>query len=95
MTIKRIDPMSCAKISGALNVILGLIIGSFVALASLAGVGRSASGIGGGFGMLFGVASIIILPIVYGVIGFVGSLIAAAIYNALARAVGGVVIETE
>ena len=96
MTIKRIDPMSCAKISGLLYAILGFIAGCFFALISLSGFGKGAPGVGGGgFGMMFGVGAIIILPIVYGLLGFLGSLIGAAIYNGLAKAVGGIVIQTE
>jgi len=34
-------------------------------------------------GALFGVAAIILLPVGYGVLGFVTSLIGAAIYNAV------------
>ena len=97
MTIKRIDPVSCAKISGALYAIIGLIVGVFVALFSLVGAGGGRAGMpmGGGFGTMLGVAAVLVLPIVYGAIGFVGTLIAAAIYNELAKAVGGIVIETE
>lgn len=95
MTIKRIDPMSCAKISGLLYAILGFIAGCFFALISLAGFGKGAPGAGGGFGMMFGVGAIIILPVVYGILGFVGSLVGAAIYNGLANAVGGIIIQTE
>ena len=98
MMIKRIDPVSCAKISGALYAIMGLIIGAFFALFSLFGAGWGRPGIpigGGAFGMMFGVGAVIVLPIVYGVIGFIATLIAAAVYNVLAKAVGGIVIETE
>lgn len=96
MTIKRIDPMSFAKISGALYAIMGLLIGAFLALMSMAGPGL-AGGMpkGGLFGMMFGVGAIIILPICYGLVGFIGTLIAAAIYNGLAKLVGGVVLFTE
>jgi hypothetical protein len=97
MTIKRIDPMSFAKISGALYVILGFIIGVFFALVSMLGPGFPRTGIpfGGLFGMIFGVGAIVIFPIFYGLIGFVGTLCMAAIYNGLAKVVGGVVLFTE
>jgi len=96
MTITRIDPMSFARISAALYAIMGFIIGAFFALVSMLGPGFPRTGLplGGLFGIMFGVGSIIILPIVYGLIGFVGTLCAAAIYNGLAKAVGGVVLFT-
>jgi hypothetical protein len=97
MTIKRIDPMSFAKISGALYAIMGFIIGLCIALVSMVGPGLAGSGMpkGGLFGMMFGIGSIIVLPIVYGLIGFIATLIAASIYNGLAKVVGGVVLFTE
>jgi hypothetical protein len=89
--------MSAAKISAALYAIMGFIIGAFFALVSMLGPGFPGTGMpfGGLFGMMFGVGAIIILPIVYGLIGFIGTLCATAIYNGLARLVGGVVIVTE
>ena len=48
---------------------------------------------GHAFGALFGVGAIIFFPVLYGVLGFIGSLIVAAIYNVLASAVGGVEVE--
>jgi hypothetical protein len=48
---------------------------------------------GKAFGAMFGVGAIIFFPILYGVLGFIGSLIGAGIYNLLAAMVGGVEIE--
>jgi hypothetical protein len=97
MTIKRIDPMSFARISGVLYAIMGFIMGVFFTLVSMLGPGFARTGMpmGGRFGMMLGAGSIVVLPIVYGLIGFVGTLCAAAIYNALAKAMGGVVLFTE
>ena len=97
MTIKRVDPMSFARISAALYAIMGFLMGLIFALISMAGPGFARSGMpmGGLFGMMFGVGAIIILPICYGLIGFIGTLIAASIYNGLAKLVGGVVLFTE
>ena len=87
MIIKRIDPVSYAKFGGALCAIVGLLIGLVVAL-----VGSSLGGtmIGG-----FGMAAVIIAPILYGIFGFVASLITALIYNLVAGWVGGVRIDVE
>ena len=93
MIIKRIDPMSCAKITGVLYAILGLIGGAFVSLFAMVGATFSPSS--SGMGVLFGVGAIIVFPIFYGVIGFLSSLIGAWLYNVLAGMVGGVRIEVE
>jgi len=85
MTLKRIGVLSCGKVLGALYALLGLIIGGIYALFALlfAVIGGSTaqeSGdalAGGAFGVLFGVGSIILFPIIYGLLGFVGGLISA------------------
>jgi hypothetical protein len=93
MIVKRIAPLSLAKISGVLYAIIGLIIGCGCAMISMVGGALSREMPGKAFGAVFGVGAIIFFPILYGVLGFVGSLIGAAIYNLLASAVGGVEVE--
>jgi len=96
MCLRRIGAMSLAKMLGALYALLGLIIGALISLVSIVGSAlfRSASGDSSAlFGVLFGAGAIIILPIVYGCIGFIGGLIVAGLYNLLAGAVGGIEIE--
>jgi hypothetical protein len=97
MVISRVAPLSVAKIAGVIYAILGLVFGAIVSLVSLAGLFAQ-----GNFGdqpqflaALFGVGSIIVLPIFYGCMGFVMSLIGAALYNLVAGVVGGVAIETQ
>ena len=95
MTITRVGPLSVAKIAGLLGVVIGLIFGGFVSLFSLAG---AAIGAGGGedgamLGAFFGVGAIILLPIFYGCMAFVMTLIQAALFNVAAKVVGGVEIE--
>ena len=94
MTIQRVHPVSFAKISACVYAMLGLIIGAIIALMSLAGKSSSPMPMPGMFGPMFGVAAIVIFPILYGCIGFVGALIGAALYNGAAKMVGGAVIDT-
>ena len=94
MTLKRIGPMSCAKISGALYVVFGLIIGAVISLIAVIGTGADAAQ-DSPFAMLFGVAAVFILPVVYGVMGFLSALVGAGIYNLLAGVVGGVEMHLE
>lgn len=96
MIINRVGPMSCAKIAGVLYAIMGVIIGGVVSLAAIAGAFANQSGDASPpMMMMFGAGAIFVLPIFYGCIGFVGSLITAWLYNALAGAVGGIELEVQ
>ena len=95
-SLSRIGVLSLAKMMAVAYAFLGLFIGGVLSLFSLMGVamggatGRDGSGM---VAMLFGVGAVIIGPIVYGCIGFVGGLITASLYNLVAKVVGGVEIE--
>ncbi len=95
MIIKRIGPLSCAKIVGLLYAFLGFLAGGLLSLFSLAGFvgGHTSHSAAGPFAALFGVAGIILFPLIYGALGFVIALISAAIYNVLAGIMGGIQLE--
>ncbi len=93
MVINRVGPLSCAKIAGLLYLVIGLIVGAFVSLFALAGSMASEQAGARGLGALFGVGAIVFIPLFYGCIGFIGSLIAAWIYNVAAGIVGGVELD--
>jgi hypothetical protein len=95
--VRRVGVLSLAKISGALYGLIGLILGAIFSLASIMASALMQSATNGNsraaFGVLFGAGAIILLPILYGVIGFVSGLITGVLYNALAGVVGGVELE--
>ena len=98
MVIKRVGALSIAKIAAVLYAGIGLLLGLVFTLIGMAGfAGRlgADSGAPSFLGMLFGVGAIVILPICYGLIGFVFTLIGAALFNAAARITGGVEIEVQ
>ena len=95
MVIRRIGPMSCARISGTLYAVTGLILGAIFSLVSMAGGFSAESSEEAGFAAVFGVAAIMILPLLYGGLGFVGTLIAAWLYNILAGVVGGIELDLQ
>lgn len=99
MVIRKVGVGSAGKIFGTLYFAIGLIIGAIFALFSLLGAGMGAAfsegGDAGMLGALFGVGAIIILPICYGVIGFIGGIIMALVYNIVAGMVGGLQIEVD
>jgi len=89
MVINRIGPLSSAKVVGLLYTIVGLAMGAFLTLvAAIGGFGHRSPA-----GPFFGIAAVVFLPVTYGVMGFVMTLIMAALYNALAKLVGGVEID--
>ena len=92
MIIKRVEPTSVAKVVGVVDAAFGLIIGVIVALLSMLG----GSAMGGGFlGPSVGIGAIVIFPILYGLVGFIGAFIGAVIYNWAAGRVGGVQLDVE
>ncbi len=98
MVLKRIGVFSCGKVLAALYAGMGLIIGAIFTLFSVLGsaIGFAASGEGEAlFGMLFGMGAIVILPLFYGVCGFLGGLLMSWIYNLVAGLVGGLELELE
>jgi hypothetical protein len=96
MVVKRVAPLSVAKVSLFIYACIGFIVGAFVALIGLMGVALGDRGSLGPFmGMALGVGAVIALPIFYGVLGFLGGLIGAAVYNVAAGIVGGVEIDLQ
>ncbi|MEZ5319597.1 MAG: hypothetical protein R2752_19510 [Vicinamibacterales bacterium] len=99
MVIKRVSPISAAKVAAVLYALMGLIIGGlFSLIAMFGGFAAGMSGDEGAaaapfVGMFFGVGAIIILPIFYGVCGAIVVAIGAALYNVVAGMVGGIEID--
>ena len=95
MVIKRIGPMSCARIAGTLNAAIGLLIGLVVALFALAGAGVGTGSQSAVLGSALGLGAVVLLPILYGGLGFVVTLIGAWLYNVVAGLVGGIEIDLQ
>jgi len=93
MTVTRIGPMSVAKIAGALYALIGLIAGGVISAVSMVG-GAMGGSEAGALGMLFGAAAVVLIPVLYGCLGFVMTLIGASLFNFVAGMVGGVELET-
>ena len=103
MEVKSIGALSLGKVAGvvyaALGLIFGLIFAFFAVVFSLVPLlANSGSPEASGFlvgGLFFAVLYVVILPILYGVFGFLLGLISALLYNLVARLIGGVEIELE
>ena len=95
--VRRVEPGSAFKVGMLVYAIMGLVLGIFVAgistlVGNLAPLGSSAPGaklLGAGMG----IGSIVIFPILYGIIGGVFAAIGAALYNLVAGWVGGLEVD--
>lgn len=95
MIINRVGPMSCAKIAGTLYALIGLLIGACFSLFALLGGFTSDTAGAAGLGAIIGVGAIVILPLLYGGLGFIATLIGAWLYNLVAGLVGGIELDTQ
>ena len=100
MVIRRIGVLSLATVMGALYGLLGLIFGGIFALFSLLGAGllstmQTEDAPSALFSVMFGVGAVIFLPILYGLMGFVGGALGAWLYNVVAAMTGGLRLEVE
>ncbi len=97
MVITRVGPLSCAKIAGTLYAAIGLVLGIFFSIAAMIGglVSQTSesTGFGAGIGVLMGAGAIVVLPLLYGGMGFLVTLLGAWLYNVLAGTVGGIEID--
>ena len=99
MTIKRFDVLSAGCMWAILSVAMGLIVGILYAIflsiffAIAGNMSSELSGFGGlGIGLVW-LICVIGFPIIYGIFGFVGGIIGAALYNVFARWIGGIKVE--
>ena len=83
--LRRFSIAQTAKVLGLLYGLMGLIILPFFLL----GVMFSPNETG------FGVGFVVVLPILYGVFGFIFTAIGCALYNWVASMVGGIEIELD
>jgi hypothetical protein len=93
MVIRRVGALSCANVAGLLYLILGFVFGAFVSLLTAGGMmfGEQPGGMLGR--MIFGAGAIVVLPIFYGVLGFVMTLVMAALFNLVAGITGGIEVD--
>lgn len=90
--LKNIAPVQFALVCGVLYGLLGLIGALFLVPFSMLGAMAVPNNT---FGPAFGLAGLIIFPIVYGVVGFIVSLITALLYNAVSGMTGGIEVTLE
>jgi hypothetical protein len=94
--LKRIAPLQAGKMLAALYGLLSLLVVPFmlaaVALGSFAAKGQ---GRAGALPLVFGAGFMICLPFIYALMGFIGGVVGAWVYNLLTKWVGGFEFEFE
>jgi hypothetical protein len=95
--LKKLDILSTALMSGFLNLLIGLIFGLIFgcfALIGMAGLNSATDGLFDftGIGALVFICA---MPIIYGIIGFIGGAILALAYNIVANVIGGIKFELD
>jgi len=92
--IRSVGVLSFAKVMGALYGALGLLFIPFLAIAGLAGAlsGRQNGGVLAGVGLI---VLGLILPVIYGGMGFVMGALMAWVYNLMAGWTGGIQIQLQ
>jgi hypothetical protein len=92
--IRRVGIGSCVKIFGLFYAVVGILVGGMFSLFALLGAGQGLFSQAGPVGrLMFGVASIILFPLLYAAIGAITGVIGAAAYNVAADLVGGIELE--
>lgn len=91
--VKSVGVLSFAKIMGLVYGCLGLIFAPIFLLIGLAGslAGQERNPFAGAVGIVMA----ILMPVFYGVMGFVMGAIGALLYNLFAKLVGGFELELE
>jgi hypothetical protein len=93
--IKSIAVLRCGTVCAVLYAFLGLLEALLVVpIMSMAPAG-SPNAFPAGMRSFFGVGAFIFLPILFAVVGFIGGLIMALLYNVVARWTGGFEVSVE
>jgi len=90
-TITKFDVVSLGKVMGLTYAVIGFFVGLIFSVFSFVGVFAATNS--SFFGALFGIFAIILLPIFYGIMGFVSGVISALVYNIIANKIGGIKLE--
>jgi hypothetical protein len=84
--IRKFGVGQTAKVAAVLYALMGLVLVPVFLFMSMVAP-KEAGAMGAGFALA--------MPILYGIIGFVATAIACALYNFVARLVGGIEIELD
>lgn len=94
MVIKRVGPLSVGKMLGGIYAVIGLVAGAMFTVFALVGAvaGAPSEPEMAWLAPLFGIAAIVVFPILYGIVAFVMGVVVGGIYNLVAARFGGIEI---
>ena len=106
LRIRKINVLSAGKVVGIIYLILGIFLGLFLTIVPTMGpiMVRDPSMIRTGYDLIYDLifgpmmlsgAAIILVPILYGIGGFLAGVISAFLYNLIANWIGPIEIETD
>ncbi len=78
MRLEHVDPLSAARIMGLVNFLGGTIVGAGMMGLSIMGDTR------------FDLDALVVIPLMYGALGFFGGLLGSLFFNWAARLFGGI-----
>jgi hypothetical protein len=91
--LKSVNPLRAGLVLGVLYAIMIFIAVLVIIPFGLTGLFSGSNSIGGteaaGMGIGMGLGMLILGPLIYGVVGFIGGVISAWIYNLVAKLTGG------
>ncbi len=90
--IKKLRPVNFGKIMAVIYALFGAVVGAMFTLLAMMGLTSPADAASN---PMVGLHSIIVFPILYGIVGILSGLITACIYNLAAKWFGGIILETE
>lgn len=93
-TVRSVGVLSFAKIFGLIHACFGLVFAPLFLLAGIAasiGNDKSAAILGGTFGIVMA----LLMPVLYGAMGFIMGAVGALVYNLIAGWIGGIELRLE
>ena len=94
MILKKVGVLSVAKIMGAMQAVIGLLIGLFMG-AIFSVMPMNNPDVPSWLAPSFGIGAIVFAPVMYGIFGFIAGAIGGVVYNLFAGMVGGLELHLE
>ena len=93
-TLKKVDPMSAARLAAIAGILWGLVVGALMLLN--VGAEMYMGRLYRGYHTIIpsvGIPEIVALPIAYGITGYIGAYVGALLYNYVAKKFGGIKVD--
>lgn len=89
-SITKIDALSVGKVLGTIYAGIGVVFGLIFSVMSIVAAIAAERGM---LSVFFAIGSIVLLPLGYGILGFLGGAVCAWLYNISSRWTGGIKIQ--